>query len=295
MIDTIDWTVHGRAINRHAPRKNTLVKYLHNILPVGEVVHRYNPKYPRNCPSCNQDHENQKHLLVCQAASRKEWRCLTVTKIRRQLDAAETNLELMTIALDGIQSVLTGSGTLDHHRYPAQYRQLVEEQEAIGWTNFLKGRLTTQWAIHQDRHLKERKLKTSKRNGTTWATNLASAMLNEWLALWKIRNEDRHGRDKTTQTRVRAEQIRREVELLYEQADQAPPNYSNHIYRHDLETQLDKTTAELIGWLSNWAPVVHQHQQYLKQQQHQLQQQQQQQQQTQPTASTNTMYPATGV
>jgi uncharacterized membrane protein YccC len=100
-------------------------------------------------------------------------------------------------------------------------------------------------------------------------------MLNEWLALWKLRDEDRHGRDKTTQTRARAAHIRREVELLYEQADQAPPNYIDHIYRHDLETQLEKTTAELIGWLSNWAQVVHQQQQLLKQLQLQLQQQQQ--------------------
>jgi hypothetical protein len=106
-------------------------------------------------------------------------------------------------------------------------------------------------------------------------------MINEWLALWKLRNEDRHGRDKTAQTKARAAQIRREVELLYEQADQAPPNYTYHIYRHDLKTQLEKTTAELIGWLSNWAPVVHQHQQLLKQQQQQQQQQLQQQLQLQ--------------
>jgi hypothetical protein len=170
--------------------------------------------------------------------------------------------------------------------------------------------------------------KTAKRNGIIWATNLASTMLNEWLALWKLRNEDMHVRDKTAQIRARTVQIRREVELLYEQADQGPePNYIDHtIYRHDLETQLEKTTAELIGWLSNWAPVVHQHQQLLKQQQLQLQQQQQQQQlqqqqqqqeqqepqqdlqqapqpqsqqqsqqSQQSQASTNTMHSATGV
>jgi hypothetical protein len=108
------------------------------------------------------------------------------------------------------------------------------------------------------------------------------------------------------------------VELLYEQADQAPPNYIDHIYRHDLETQLEKTTAELIGWLSNWVPVVHQqHQQLLKQQQLQLEQQhhmlqqqpeqqepqqelqqeqpQSQQQSQQSQAPTNTMHSATRV
>jgi hypothetical protein len=54
-------------------------------------------------------------------------------------------------------------------------------------------------------------------------TNLASKMLDKWLGLWKlVRNEDRHGKDRVAQTKARAEQVRREVELLYEQADQAP-------------------------------------------------------------------------
>jgi hypothetical protein len=67
---------------------------------------------------------------------------------------------------------------------------LFEEQESIRWTNFLKGRLMTQWALHQNRHLKDRSLHNAKTNGTTLATNL----LYEWLSLWKLkRNKDRHG------------------------------------------------------------------------------------------------------
>jgi hypothetical protein len=53
------------------------------------------------------------------------------------MDAVDTNLELMTIALDGIQSVLTSNGTLEPQYYSAPYIQLVEEQGIIGWTNFL--------------------------------------------------------------------------------------------------------------------------------------------------------------
>jgi hypothetical protein len=122
-----------------------------------------------------------KHLLMCPAQTRKEWRCLFMTHIRKHLAATETNLELMTITVHGIQSVLKDSN-LDHSRYSLIYRQLLEEQESIGWTNFLKGRMTTQWALHQNRHFKERGLLHSKTNGTTWATNLASKMLEEWLS-----------------------------------------------------------------------------------------------------------------
>jgi hypothetical protein len=58
--------------------------------------------------------------------------------------------------------------------------------------------------------------------------------------------EGRQGKDRVAQTKARAEQVRREVELLYEQADQAPPANVNHIYKNSLEIQLEKTTAELI-------------------------------------------------
>jgi hypothetical protein len=153
--------------------------------------------------------------------------------------------------------------------------------------------MTTQWAPHQNRHFKERGLLNSKTNGTTWTTNLPSKMLDEWLSLWKLMNEDRHGKDRVAQTKARAEEVRREVEFLYKQADQAPTAKVDQIYKNNLETQLEKTTAEPIGWLSNWGPVVHQHQQQLRQQQQkerqqlllqlqeQLLQQQQQHSQTQ--------------
>jgi hypothetical protein len=172
---------------------------MYNLLSVWENVNRYGAKYNHQCASCQLDNKTMKHLLMCPAQSRKEWRCLFLTRIRKHLAATKTNLELMTIALDGLQAVLTDTN-LDYSRYPPIYKQLLEEQESIGWTNFLKGRMTTQWALHQNRHFKERGLLNSKTNGTTWATNLASKMLTEWLDLWKLRNKDRHGRSRQSGT-----------------------------------------------------------------------------------------------
>jgi hypothetical protein len=137
-----------------------------------------------------------KHLLMCPAQSRKKRACVFMNHIRKHLAATETNLELMTIALNGLQTVLTDTN-LDHSRYPPIYKQLLEEQESIGWT-----RMTTQWALHQNRHFKERILLNSKTDGTTWATNLASKMLDEWLGLRKLRNEDRHSGTDQSQSRT---------------------------------------------------------------------------------------------
>jgi putative cell wall-binding protein len=102
-------------------------------------------------------------------------------------------------------------------------------------------------------------------------------------------------------TTIRPKPEQNKSEVLYKQADQAPPANLNHIYKNSLETQLEKTTAELIGWLSNWGPVVHQHQQQLRQHQQKerqqllLQRQEQLSQQQQQTLTDTTTAHHTGL
>jgi hypothetical protein len=45
-IDDINWAAHGRALRRHDKRRETMVKYLNDILPLGHRVNMYDPKYP---------------------------------------------------------------------------------------------------------------------------------------------------------------------------------------------------------------------------------------------------------
>ena len=46
VFDLIDWDAHGAALNHHATHRTTLVKYIHQLLPIGKQVHCYDPKYP---------------------------------------------------------------------------------------------------------------------------------------------------------------------------------------------------------------------------------------------------------
>jgi hypothetical protein len=73
-LDDIDWAAHKRALRRHDKRRETMVKYLNNILPLGCQVHMYNPKYPPMCPSCPAPLEDRDHFWNCPATGRNEWR-----------------------------------------------------------------------------------------------------------------------------------------------------------------------------------------------------------------------------
>jgi hypothetical protein len=178
-----------------------------------------------------------------------------VTNIQKHMDKSNTHIQLQEIALAGLKALFQ-SEELDHTKYPEEYHLLILTQQSIGWKNFLKGRLSKYWITQQDKHYKDIGLRTSKCNGTTWATNLIVEILNQWFNLWKMRCEDLHGKDKAEQREFAQQELHREVVYLFEQADQAPTDYHDTIYRNSLETQLDFSNDQNAAWLANWEPVI---------------------------------------
>ena len=170
------------------------------------------------------------------------------------MDKLNTDPVILDIVLKGISSLFKNT-LMEPHHYSDKYWLLVASQNQIGWDNFLKGRISTDFATLQDSYITPSQ-RTPKNNGTTWTTNIAALVMKQWLDLWKQRNEDRHGNDKETKNKARLEQIYHEVELLYSRAHEAPPHTINTIYKCDLDTQLQKHPTELVAWLANWLPVV---------------------------------------
>jgi hypothetical protein len=67
----VDWDSHTMAARRSQLSQPFLVKLLHQILPVGTLIHRYNPvKYIFDCPTCQEHIETYDHLFQCNHPSR---------------------------------------------------------------------------------------------------------------------------------------------------------------------------------------------------------------------------------
>jgi hypothetical protein len=67
-FNQVDWqSQHSMAVSRSQVPHPIIVKLLHQLLPVGTVIHRYDPvKYMSLCPTCKaQDEETYGHLLQC--------------------------------------------------------------------------------------------------------------------------------------------------------------------------------------------------------------------------------------
>jgi hypothetical protein len=62
----LDWQSHTMAVSRSQLTHPFIMKLLHQLLPVGTVIHTYDPvKYTIFCPTCKAQEETYDHLLQC--------------------------------------------------------------------------------------------------------------------------------------------------------------------------------------------------------------------------------------
>ena len=133
-------------------------------------------------------------------------------------------------------------------------------QEQIGWPEIFRGRFSTAWRVHQEAYLGDRS--TEKVNGQTWLTALAEFFLDQWLDMWKERNNDRHGHDHQSREAAAKRQAITEMEMLYQHKDSVPPHL-HWIFKTPLDQMKQKRTHVLRAWISNFGSVLkqsHEHQ-----------------------------------
>ena len=112
--------------------------------------------------------------------------------IKKTIDETNTAHPIKELLLEGLHAVLYNQPANTIAVNPA-VADIAASQMAIGWNQILKGRFSKLWASTQDRHLGSQS--TTKENGLMWAIRVIETILLEWLKMWRIRNEDRHGRD----------------------------------------------------------------------------------------------------
>jgi hypothetical protein len=73
-LEDVDWDSHTMAVGWLQLSQSFLVKMLHQILPIGTLIHKYDPvKYTIDCPTCREHNKTYDHLFQCHHPSRVGW------------------------------------------------------------------------------------------------------------------------------------------------------------------------------------------------------------------------------
>ena len=130
--------------------------------PVGRRVHKYDKKYPPNCPSCDLPEEHYDHVWKC--AGRQPWKRTFQQQLRKGLQAWKTPPALLDLILALTAHIVEGTDLPDSGQYPEELQEAWFSQQLIGFDNMMRARLTQRFTQYIDANLEE---VTKTSNGQT--------------------------------------------------------------------------------------------------------------------------------
>ena len=149
-----------------------------------------------------------------------------------------------------IRAVLDGE---DPNQIPEDPRltAICEAQKLITWDQLMLGRFATTWGAHV-----RTQPGTTSKSHKSWTTEVIDFIFTHWWKLWELRNQDRHGRDLATQQQAHAQQVDRELQMLYETYADQTPQHLQWLFDTPIEVRRHWPTSATRQWLNTWIPIL---------------------------------------
>jgi hypothetical protein len=167
------------------------------------------------------------------------------------MEKYETPRPMILLWMEGMNKGILNSNKTN--AYQPDLQHIAEAQTKIEWDQILKGCIAKQWIKYQLEALGDNA--TKQKNATTWATEVISTIFTQWLNLWKLPNEDCHGRDNKSQKEAERKQTNMELEQLYEYQSKIMQS-DERIFQMNLEEQKQKPTYTMRAFIQNYSPII---------------------------------------
>ena len=144
VFQSVNWPAHGTSFRARIDKRTHLIKLVHGILPTGKVLHRKDTIRNR-CPTCQQIMEDWQHIMRCTAAPQQTWRDGTVKAVTEKCQSLSTRPAMKEVLIDGVSGWLHSDEerfVLDRSKHHHDMRQLICQQNLIGWQQLFLGQFS---------------------------------------------------------------------------------------------------------------------------------------------------------
>ena len=225
----VNWEAHGAGLGKHIKRNTHYTKLVHDILPTNSWLNKMD-NGKRICPCCAEIQEDRDHILRCPTPGRDQWRQAFLTTIADYCTQQYTFPPMQILLLDTLRQWLYSADvdkfepTMTNH--PHYLNVLIATQTRIGWRQLFNGRFSDHWsALQDDYYFRERQtIPTKKKSGLIWQTGLITLLWEQWYIVWKIRNEDVHGKDMSSRAAAEKKEVTRQLGEIYDLSNQMEPS-----------------------------------------------------------------------
>jgi hypothetical protein len=259
-MDMVNWGAHGKAMRKHIKQRIQLTKMVHECLLTLKHVNRQD-NGKRQCPGCHQCFkEDRDHIIRCKSDSRETWRrnlLASLEEFHAKMDTYRPLRQLIKSALTAWMQSEDDDMVLNPNEYHRDVFHVISQQNSIGWRQIINGRFGNEWSRTQDDYYaRERRQrgKDDKRTGQRWQIQSITHIWKHWMKLWKLQNEELHGRDTATQNQALRREVERELRAAYDNRQHYEPSVQELLSRN-IQDQLQRPTWVIHNWLTVNNPV----------------------------------------
>lgn len=202
-ISLINWNGIEKANSKLSSNERIwLTKFVSKFSATGRNTLRWNKWNHSKCPRCNQNNEDNLHVVMCPDEEVRENLYENISKIEDWMDKYDThpaiNHMFSTTLYDFGQSNFTDNALFilfdDESNIATIIKEAASDQDEIGWLNTFEGKLSKKWELAQDEHY--RIVEETRKSGLTWTTWFIEKLYDTTKSQWTHRNEVLHHQTK---------------------------------------------------------------------------------------------------
>ena len=154
---------------------------------------------PGICPACETVLEDHLHFLCCKDPVLYRLNTKAISKFHFELQKTRTAGVISGIFMASLQALRAGDEPMEplwkDDEMGRLGKQAWQEQSAIGWSHWVRGRFSAKWSVMQEKYYRShpdmRSIKTC--TGKGWAVRMIKGLITMLLEMWAGRCACLHG------------------------------------------------------------------------------------------------------
>ncbi len=246
LFDSIHWDAVNQAMQ--STKRSTRVfvsKHTVGMCGVWKFMHLWKQKSSAACPRCG-EFEDASHVWKCKGAKADEvWR-KALDDLEAWMESVQTDTDIQEAIINKLEC--WRSGTEVTYTCPFQLQPALQQQDDIGWGNFLEGWASFEWALIQQDYYD---LLQSRRSGLRWLSSLIKKLCQVAWDLWEHRNGILHEQENCVSLETLSN-INKRIRILHSSLiSHRLPLGDRYLVDLPLQKLLAKDSTYKKAWIAN--------------------------------------------
>ena len=244
--ELIDWHANKQALKKEAlGLRRWTTKHASDNCGCGVTLVQWKKQSDDHCPRCCES-ETTTHILRCPAMGAQAVWDTSIRTLRRRLKNLETHPDLIKAIRFGLSRWRADQPT---HRYVRndEVQLVVNDQDEIGWRNFLEGLWSDRWKDIQQLHYQKI---GSRKTGLSWSVKAISAVRLVGYGQWAHRNEIKHQTLRPRHQQM-ISKLHRAIAAELQQGQEHLPESDTHLFQFNYIDLIERSLNYKQTWLSH--------------------------------------------